>query len=82
MPTPSPIVPSGVPHQIAELLQTLIRFDTTNPPGDERECIGYIQGLLTEAARPSSWGVLRPNPIWSPGFMAGAKHRPCCSKGT
>ncbi len=32
-----------------ELLQTLIRFDTTNPPGNEAECIQYIDGLLTEA---------------------------------
>ena len=33
----------------AELLQNLIRFDTTNPPGDEAECVGYINNLLTEA---------------------------------
>ncbi len=33
----------------AELLQTLIRFDTTNPPGNEAECIAYIDNLLTEA---------------------------------
>jgi acetylornithine deacetylase/succinyl-diaminopimelate desuccinylase-like protein len=33
----------------AELLQNLIRFDTTNPPGNEAECIGYIDSLLTEA---------------------------------
>jgi acetylornithine deacetylase/succinyl-diaminopimelate desuccinylase-like protein len=33
----------------AELLQTLIRFDTTNPPGNERECISYLDGLLAEA---------------------------------
>jgi acetylornithine deacetylase/succinyl-diaminopimelate desuccinylase-like protein len=32
-----------------ELLQNLIRFDTTNPPGNERECIGYLNRLLTEA---------------------------------
>jgi len=32
-----------------ELLQNLVRFDTTNPPGDERECILYIEGLLKEA---------------------------------
>jgi acetylornithine deacetylase/succinyl-diaminopimelate desuccinylase-like protein len=32
-----------------ELLQNLIRFDTTNPPGNEVECIQYIDGLLTEA---------------------------------
>ena len=33
----------------AELLQALIRFDTTNPPGDERACIEYIGGLLSDA---------------------------------
>jgi len=33
----------------AELLQHLIRFDTTNPPGNERECIAFIEGLLREA---------------------------------
>jgi acetylornithine deacetylase/succinyl-diaminopimelate desuccinylase-like protein len=32
-----------------EILQNLVRFDTTNPPGDERECILYIDGLLKEA---------------------------------
>lgn len=33
----------------AELLQQLIRFNTTNPPGNEAECIQFINGLLTEA---------------------------------
>ncbi|MBN1219357.1 MAG: M20/M25/M40 family metallo-hydrolase [Anaerolineae bacterium] len=32
-----------------ELLQTLIRFDTTNPPGNEAECMGYLNTLLREA---------------------------------
>jgi len=32
-----------------ELLQSLIRFDTTNPPGNERECVDYIANLLTQA---------------------------------
>jgi hypothetical protein len=27
----------------AELLQRLIRFETTNPPGNERECIDWVQ---------------------------------------
>jgi len=31
----------------AELLQNLIRFNTTNPPGKEAECINYIDNLLT-----------------------------------
>ncbi len=29
-----------------ELLQNLLRFDTTNPPGNEGACIAYIDGLL------------------------------------
>ena len=32
-----------------ELLQRLIRFDTTNPPGNEAECIEFLRGLLDEA---------------------------------
>jgi len=35
-------------HHPTELLQNLIRFDTTNPPGNERLCIEYIDGLLKE----------------------------------
>ncbi|MEA2573257.1 MAG: hypothetical protein QOH93_555, partial [Chloroflexia bacterium] len=33
----------------AELLQNLLRFDTTNPPGNERECVYYIHQLLYDA---------------------------------
>jgi acetylornithine deacetylase/succinyl-diaminopimelate desuccinylase-like protein len=33
----------------AELLQNLIRFDTTNPPGNEAQCVSYINSLLTDA---------------------------------
>ena len=29
-----------------ELLQRLLRFDTSNPPGNERECIEWVRGLL------------------------------------
>jgi acetylornithine deacetylase/succinyl-diaminopimelate desuccinylase-like protein len=32
-----------------ELLQELLRFDTTNPPGNERPCIDFVDGLLKEA---------------------------------
>lgn len=32
-----------------ELLQRLIQFDTTNPPGNESECVAFIKDLLTEA---------------------------------
>lgn len=33
----------------AELLARLLRFDTTNPPGNEGECIAYIDDLLQRA---------------------------------
>src|SRR5262249_20781027 len=33
----------------AELLQRLIRFDTTNPPGNEAECMEFIRSQLAEA---------------------------------
>ena len=32
-----------------ELLQNLIRFDTTNPPGNEEGCVAYLNNLLKEA---------------------------------
>lgn len=35
--------------QPVELLQRLIRFNTTNPPGDEAGCITYIDNLLRQA---------------------------------
>ncbi|MGA2321528.1 MAG: M20/M25/M40 family metallo-hydrolase [Solirubrobacteraceae bacterium] len=31
-----------------ELLQRLLRFDTSNPPGNEGECIRWVQGLLED----------------------------------
>jgi acetylornithine deacetylase/succinyl-diaminopimelate desuccinylase-like protein len=32
-----------------ELLQRLIQFDTTNPPGNEAECIEFVRRLLEDA---------------------------------
>jgi acetylornithine deacetylase/succinyl-diaminopimelate desuccinylase-like protein len=37
------------PTSEVELLQALIRFDTSNPPGNERACIGFAGGLLEKA---------------------------------
>jgi acetylornithine deacetylase/succinyl-diaminopimelate desuccinylase-like protein len=41
----------GSPYPVhpVELLQRLIRFDTTNPPGNEQGCIAYLASLLGEA---------------------------------
>jgi acetylornithine deacetylase/succinyl-diaminopimelate desuccinylase-like protein len=40
---------SSMYQRPVELLQRLIQFDTTNPPGNEYECISYINDLLTTA---------------------------------
>ena len=37
----------------AELLQQLVRFNTSNPPGNEVECIGWIDHLLSSAEIPT-----------------------------
>ncbi len=48
MPQPNQNV-TPIYERPAELLQNLIRFDTTNPPGNERPCIRYINSLLRES---------------------------------
>jgi acetylornithine deacetylase/succinyl-diaminopimelate desuccinylase-like protein len=40
---------SAAGHGPVELLQNLIRFDTTNPPGDEAKCVDYIKTVLEGA---------------------------------
>src|ERR1700674_796003 len=47
----TPITPGSddIYTRPAELLQQLIRFNTTNPPGNEAECIAYLNQVLTEA---------------------------------
>ena len=50
----------------AAVLKTLIRFDTTNPPGNEAACINYIDGLLQAAGIETTLLALdeaRPNLI-------------------
>jgi acetylornithine deacetylase/succinyl-diaminopimelate desuccinylase-like protein len=39
---------SAVPDPV-ELLRDLLRFDTTNPPGRERDCVEHVRGLLSVA---------------------------------
>lgn len=38
--------PTTIHGRPVELLQHLVRFDTSNPPGNEGECIAYIDGLV------------------------------------
>ena len=41
-------------EQPAQLLQRLLRFNTTNPPGNEVECIRFIQSVLEEVGVSST----------------------------
>jgi acetylornithine deacetylase/succinyl-diaminopimelate desuccinylase-like protein len=65
-----------------ELLQQLIRFDTTNPPGNEAECIGFVREVLEDAgcevelyardpARPNLVARLRGNGERAPILLQG-----------
>lgn len=56
----------------AQLLQQLIRFDTTNPPGHERACIEYIQGLIEAASIPTTIVAKDPE---RPNLVARIKGR-------
>jgi len=49
----------------AELLQNLIRFDTTNPPGNEVQCVSYINSLLSAAQTSHCHRMSRQNLIES-----------------
>jgi acetylornithine deacetylase/succinyl-diaminopimelate desuccinylase-like protein len=42
-------MPEALHDDPAELLRRLIRFDTTNPPGNERECVTFVEGLASGA---------------------------------
>ena len=49
--------------EAVDVLSRLIRFDTVNPPGNERACQewlkGYLEGAGLECPAPCRWG-LRP----------------------
>jgi acetylornithine deacetylase/succinyl-diaminopimelate desuccinylase-like protein len=40
---------AAVHERPVDLLRSLIRFDTTNPPGNEAPCIAYVQEVLASA---------------------------------
>ena len=51
---------NAVELEVTGLLQDLIRFDTTNPPGNESLCADYISGVL--AREGLSADVTESNP--------------------
>ncbi len=63
---------STIYQRPAELLQNLIRFDTTNPPGSEAQCVSYINSLLTDAGFETA--ILAKDPD-RPNLIARLKGR-------
>ena len=49
VPSPASTPPGMLSRSPVGLLQDLLRFDTTNPPGNEKECLVHIQGILADA---------------------------------
>jgi acetylornithine deacetylase/succinyl-diaminopimelate desuccinylase-like protein len=47
-------------HDPVELLRSLIRFDTSNPPGNERACLEYVGGILGEGGIESRFVARDP----------------------
>src|SRR3954466_8516479 len=57
--------------ETAEVLSTLIRFNTVNPPGNERECLEWLAGYLEDAGL--TVGVDGPEPD-RPSLVATLQH--------
>ena len=53
--------PTTIYQRPDELLRNLIRFDTTNPPGNEAACVGYIADLCHSLGIQTSIHAKDPN---------------------
>ena len=49
MATPQSTSYAELSNHPVEMLQKLIRFDTSNPPGNERDCTSYLRSVLDDA---------------------------------
>jgi acetylornithine deacetylase/succinyl-diaminopimelate desuccinylase-like protein len=70
------VADAALHEQPAELLQRLIRFDTTNPPGDEAGCSAFVEEVVRQAgceARLFEKESGRPNLV---ARLPGAGHAP------
>jgi acetylornithine deacetylase/succinyl-diaminopimelate desuccinylase-like protein len=54
-------MPTPIHERPVELLQRLIQFDTTNPPGNEAACAAYIRDLLQAAGCEATLIETGPN---------------------
>jgi len=61
VPTRSQSVTSPIYERPLDMLQTLVRMDTTNPPGNEILCIQYLDNLLQGAGLSTTILAKDPN---------------------
>ena len=54
-----------------DVLRRLIKFDTSNPPGNESECGGYVADYLRDAGAAVAGAV--GDPAAGPGLVTGAR---------
>ena len=64
-----------------ELAQRLIRFDTTNPPGNEAACIDFLRGVLSEAGIDSEIYAKAPDRPNLVARIAGGNKAPLLLQG-
>lgn len=60
----------------AEILKALLQFDTTNPPGNERECVEWVAALLAERGIEHSLHAARPERPNLVARVSGGGSRP------
>lgn len=74
--THDPAVGTDRHEQPVELLQDLLRFETTNPPGDERPCIEWIAELFEAYGIEYDTYARNPERPTIVGRLSGGKRDP------
>lgn len=71
-----PAASTALHERPLELLQKLIRFDTTNPPGNERACVQWLEGVLRAAGLDTTVVARNPERPSLVGRLPGAGNAP------
>ncbi|MBH3430152.1 M20 family metallopeptidase [Pseudomonas alkylphenolica] len=64
-----------------ELTRRLVRFDTTNPPGNEQPCAAFLATLLAEAGFTTTLHELAPGRASLVAYLGNGEGRPLCFTG-
>ncbi|WP_136475446.1 M20 family metallopeptidase [Pseudomonas sp. DG56-2] len=68
-------------EQALELTRALVRFDTTNPPGNERPCAEFLAQLLADAGYRVTLHELEPGRASLVAYLGNGRGRPLCFTG-